>query len=431
MMGRSAEAEEMLVRALEEPIPGQNVYGNLLHAQWNVGKPEAAWATHEAMLEAFPEASNQYRDRAWLLAAQGQWSEAHDASEQDIAHHPGQVTTQLYGGTEIAGADLGRGRYAEAMEHLARADRNALAAQAPEVYMAGPAWVHVFAALALSDPPTAAREALEHIAEIAHPEGLSPRGSAWRVMMGLHALAGDSRRGDEMLQQYEDVLAPEERGFQYRSATAVYAALRAFGTGDYAAAAAAFDIFHGEVISCGTACIYQAVHGIALEETGRPVEAIEQYHAFLTHGPLTWHAYLSAWTPTVLERLAGLYEAQGDTDEAPGHVAADRRSVQRGRRAVCGVCAESAAETGFSRRVSCSRARRASRFGGPSSHQVLPDARQQPPSHPLRILCVAAQFLPQHPILEPRPDDEEESSDEPQRRSDPRAENEGGCHREG
>lgn len=135
-------------------------------------------------------------------------------------------------------------------------------------------------------------------------------------MMGLHALAGDFQRGDEMLRQYEDVLAPEERGFQYRSATAVYAALRAFGTGDYAAAAAAFDIFHGEVVSCGTACIYQAVHGIALEETGRPVEAIEQYHAFLTHGPLTWHAYLSAWTPTVLERLAGLYEAQGDTDEA-------------------------------------------------------------------------------------------------------------------
>jgi len=315
-IGRAAEAEEMLVRAIAEPIPGQNVYGNLLQAQWNVGKPEAAWATHEAMLEAFPEASNQYRDRSWLLSAEGRWSEAHDANEQDIARHPGQVTAQLYGGTEITGADLVRGRYAEAMEHLARADRNALAAQASEVYMAGPAWVHLFTALALNDSPTAAREALEHIAQIAHPEDLSPRGNAWRVLMGFHALAGDSQRGDEMLQQYEDVLAPQERGFQYRSATAEYAALRAFGAGDYAAAAAAFDIFHGEVVSCGTACIHQALHGIALEETGRPVEAIEQYQAFLTHGPLTWHAYLTPWRPTVLERLAGLYEAQGDTDQA-------------------------------------------------------------------------------------------------------------------
>ena len=66
------------------------------------------------------------------------------------------------------------------------------------------------------------------IADIADPQTLSPRGSAWRVMMGFHALAGDSQRSDEMLQQYEDVLAPEERGFQYRSATALYAALRAF-----------------------------------------------------------------------------------------------------------------------------------------------------------------------------------------------------------
>ena len=92
---------------------------------------------------------------------------------------------------------------------------------------------------------------------------------------GFYALAGDSQRGDEMLQ-----------------------------------------ILHGEVVSCGTACTYQALHGIALEESGRPVEAIEQYEAYLTHGPLTWHTYLTAWRPTVLERPAGLYEAQGDTDEA-------------------------------------------------------------------------------------------------------------------
>ena len=63
-------------------------------------------------------------------------------------------------------------------------------------------------------------------------------------------------------------------------------------------------------------CFHHALRGTALESAGRKEDAVAQYEAHLAGVPLTRSAILTLWTPTVMERLAGLYAEQGDAERA-------------------------------------------------------------------------------------------------------------------
>jgi len=316
-LGRNQEALEILTRAYSEATsPSQVLYGNLLQAQWNVGQRQDAWATHEQMIVVQPDASNRFRDQAALLAGERRWDEAFDAFEQDVSVNPGQLTSQVGSVTQMVGALLGTGQYARALPLLERAERAAEAARSDELYMTWPGVMRFNIAYALEDSEEAARAVLQAIEETVVVDSLSPGGNGWGNLMSFHALIGNTERSEEMFGIYNEGVAPQQRGIQYRMKTTGFAGFRALGERDYAAAASEFEILQSEIRSCGSFCLDQPVQGIALEGAGRTEEAIAQYEAHLLEGPLFFHPSLTPWTPTVMERLARLYADRGDVARA-------------------------------------------------------------------------------------------------------------------
>ena len=316
-LGRNQEALEILTRAYSEVMnPAQVLYGNLLNAQWNVGQRENAWRTLEQMAEGIPDASGRFLYRSALLAGERRWDEAFDALEQDVSVNPGQLTSQIGSVTWMAGALLGTGRYAQALSLLERSERAAIAAGSDEFYIGRPGKMRFDLAYALEGSEEDARDVLQTIEETVVVDSLSPRGNGWRQLTVFHALLGDVERAEEMFGIYDQGVAPEERGLQYRGRTTLLDAVQALGQEDYAVAAEAFDILQSEVRSCGSFCIDLASWGIALEGAGRTEEAIDRYEAHLSEGPLFWHVAFTPWTPTVMERLAGLYAEQGDVERS-------------------------------------------------------------------------------------------------------------------
>ena len=316
-LGRYTEALEILSRACcDRPEASQNVFSNLIQAQWNMGQREEAWASLEELNVKKPEASTRFRIEASLLAGERRWTEAYDVFDQDVALNPGSLVAQIRGVTNMAGSLLGNGRYAQALSVIERAKRTATAERANDFYVTFPGSLRFDVAYALEGSEEEARNILEGIERDINLDSLSSRSGAWSNLMLSHALIGNSARADEMFRTYESDVPPEERGLQYRINSVSLEAFGAFGRKDYPAAASAFDVLGGEVVSCGSVCRDHALWGIALETAGRMEEAVIQYEAHLSGGPLNWNARRTPWTPTVMERLSGLYADQGDVERA-------------------------------------------------------------------------------------------------------------------
>ena len=216
----------------------------------------------------------------------------------------------------MAGSLIGRGRYAEAISLIERSERAAVATYADGFYVNRPGWMRFYLAYALEGSEQAARDVLERLESEISVEGLSSRSEAWSNLMLFHALAGNVDRAAEMFEIYGNDVPPEERGWQYRINSTSLEAFRALGVGDYSEAASGFDILLSEIYSCTSVCFHHALRGTALESAGRKEDAVAQYEAHLMGVPLTRSAILTLWTPTVMERLAGLYAEQGDAERA-------------------------------------------------------------------------------------------------------------------
>ncbi|HSG06969.1 MAG TPA: tetratricopeptide repeat protein [Longimicrobiales bacterium] len=314
-MGRWEEAETPLRRMMTGPSPSASGYANLIQILWNVGKHDEAWAWHDSLTHRYPEALDGRQSQSWLLAAEGRWSEAHDVSEDVWRDAPSGGLDHIFALTEMAGSDVAQGKYEEAMRHLAGARRNTVEARAWEIYYRGPAFMTLDVALAM-EGQAAARRTLAALEGEVPLDSIGARSAVRPIIARFHGLSGDQAGSERIFSAYEAAFAPEERGRAFRVTGEQQRAIVAWGQGDWASSASSFGRLYEELQPCSALCISMAEWGIALEEAGRPDEALEKYRWHVADTQLAWHVYRAMWTPTVLERMGGLYEAQGNTAEA-------------------------------------------------------------------------------------------------------------------
>jgi tetratricopeptide (TPR) repeat protein len=314
-LGRWEDSEDPLRRVASSPTPSANSLANFIQVLWNVGKRDEAWSWQDSLGAKYPDGLPARWTRAAMLAGEGRWLEAHEAAEGIWRDAPPGGTSQMWSLTQMAGSDLARGRWTEAMEHLAAARRGAVEAMTWERYWQDSAPVEFHASLALRGP-AAARETLSLLIRDVPFDSLGNR-SPNRAQAGDYfALAGASERAREFHSAWENAFAPEERGRAFRFRMETFRALEAWGRGDWDVAAAAFQRMYRELRPCGSNCILNAEWGIALEESGRSDEALEKYRWHLADAQLTLHATRAMWTPVVLERMARIHASRGETAEA-------------------------------------------------------------------------------------------------------------------
>jgi tetratricopeptide (TPR) repeat protein len=324
-LGRWDESEAPLRQVASSPTPSANSLANFIQVLWNVGKREEAWSWQDSLAARYPQSVVFQWVQAALLAGDGRWPEAHEAADLLWRDAPPGGANQIWSLGQMAGADLARGRFAEAMDHLVAARRNAVEARAWELHWRDPAPMEFHAGLALQEPE-AAREALDRFVREVPFDSLGHRSPGRAELAGYYALAGASERASELQSGWEDAFAPEERGRDFRFRNETFRAREAWGRQEWDASAAAFQRMYRELQPCGSNCILNAEWGIALEESGRIDEALERYRWHLADAQLTWHAARAMWTPVVLERMARLHAARGETAEAR---AADERIVEQ------------------------------------------------------------------------------------------------------
>ncbi|MEX2528585.1 MAG: tetratricopeptide repeat protein [Gemmatimonadota bacterium] len=324
VLGRWTESEEPLLRVAARTSRSASGLSNLVQVLWNVGKRDEAWAWQDTLEAQYPEALTARRSRVWLLAGEGKWEDAHDVAEGLWRDSPPGGIYDIMTMTEIAGADLARGRFAEAMGHLDAAKRNAVEFGAWELFWWVPAQQQVWAALALEGPERA-RQTLRSLDRQAPVDSLARRGPRRVDAAALAAQVGDTDWGRRLFDEWEGAFEASERGRAFRAARERHLALEAWGRGDWSAAVASFERLFREITPCGAMCVQTAEWGIALEEAGRIDEAMEKYRWHLADTQLLWHSFRVAWTPTVLERMARIHASRGEFAEAR---ALDERLVE-------------------------------------------------------------------------------------------------------
>jgi eukaryotic-like serine/threonine-protein kinase len=324
-LGRWDESEAFLRQVASSPTPSANSLGNFIQVLWNVGKQEEAWSWQDSLAARYPRSLVIHWVQTALLAGDGRWAETHEAADDLWRDAPPGGLLQVWSLTQMAGADLARGRLAEAREHLGAARRNAVEARAWELYWLVPTSMEFQAALALRGPQVAL-EALDRFVQEVPIDSLSHRSLGRAELAGYYALAGGSARARELNSSWEEAFAPEERGRDFRLRSETFRALDAWGRQEWEASAASFQRMYGELQPCASNCILNAEWGIALEESGRLDEALEKYRWHLADTQLLLHAVRAIWTPVVLERMARIHAARGEAAEAR---AADERIVEQ------------------------------------------------------------------------------------------------------
>ena len=314
-LGMWEESEAPLKRVVSRPSPTVTSLSNVVQVLWNVQKREEAWAWQDSLETNHPNALNTRRTRGWLLAGEGRWEEAHRAAEDVWRIAPSGSGVHLLALTELAGFDLARGRYAEAMAHLADGRRDAVEAGAWEVYWWAPAMMEFQTALALQGP-AAARDLLARLHREVPFDSLRDRSERRPDVAAYLAMAGDTDGARQLFATWEDAFALEERGRIFRFRREGHRAAEAWGTEDWNASATAFERMFRELQPCGSMCPLNAEWGIALEEAGRIDDAMEKYRWHLADAQLTWHGLRAMWTPVVLERMARIHADRGESAEA-------------------------------------------------------------------------------------------------------------------
>ncbi len=314
-LGRWSDAEEPLRRMMTGVATSANGYANFTQVLWNVGKREEAWAWHDSLAAAYPDALIVRSNRLWLLAGEHRWEEAHELAEGLVRDAPRGGLDHLFALAEMAGSDLARGRWGEAEEHWDAARREAREVGGTTVFYQGPGYQEVLAALALQGPE-AARSVLAEVRAEIPVEGLGARSGIRAGLAGMHALAGDETAARELFGGWEDAFAAEERGQGFRIQREVQRGSVAWGEGEWSEAAEAFDRLHTDLQPCQSICVLMAEWGVALDEAGRDDDALEVLDDAVHDGRLSWHLYRTMWHAPALERIARIHEARGEAAEA-------------------------------------------------------------------------------------------------------------------
>jgi tetratricopeptide (TPR) repeat protein len=324
-LGRWEESEDFLRRAALRPDVPATTLGNLVGVLWNVGKRNEAWAWQDTISRRFPDALLPRRIHAFLLAGEERWDEARAVGEGVRRDATPGASEHVFQAVVIAGAHLARGDHAAAVQIVLDARRDAIENRAWELAYFFPGEERVNIALAL-EGPAATRSALADLTRVVPLDSLSERSPHRASLARWLAMAGDVEAGQRVFSDYEAAFPPAERGRGFRIDRELFGAASAWGEGDWGAAASAFDRAHRDLQPCGAHCVRMAEWGIALEEAGRVDEALEKYRWHLADTRFYFHPFRIMWTPSVLERMARIHRARGETAEAR---AADERIVEQ------------------------------------------------------------------------------------------------------
>ena len=310
--GRRSEAEEVLRRALNGPFPGASAHLNLAWTLWEAGKEEEAWAALARFEAEFPEALGVSFVELGFIAAEGRWAEAHDKLQTDVLK--AMPTLGI-----AAAYDLGRGHWGEAMEHMDGAGEEALDAGQPARYIDGTVVTRVLAHLGIRGSVEDARNvvltALERVPLDSIPAGRGLSGLARLAQVA--AFVGLPDVADSAFARYERSVVTRQ-GREFRAIEQVVMASAAFGSGRWAEAADGFDHLFEDIWPCAPSCRFGVEHGLALAEAGRTQEAIRVLEGTLERYALGTDGEVVPLIPLALERLARLYEAEGNRAAAAG-----------------------------------------------------------------------------------------------------------------
>jgi tetratricopeptide (TPR) repeat protein len=309
--GRRPEAEEVLRRALDGPFPTAAAHVNLVWTLWEMGREEEARIALVQFEVDLPEAAGVPYMELALLAAEGRWAEAHDLRQTPAYRRFTFDLTAVY--------DLGRGHWAEAIGHLERVEEEVLDAGQPTQYIDGPMVTRALAQLGIRGSVEGARsvvlKALERVPLDSIPVGTGFSGLARlaqiSAFLGLEDVAGSA------FARYERSLVGGG-GLQFRIIEQIFTASAAFGSGRWEDAAEGFDHLFDDLWRCAPTCRFGVEHGLALAEAGRSEEAIRALEASLASPALLAEGEVVPLIPLALDRLARLYEAEGDLEAAAG-----------------------------------------------------------------------------------------------------------------
>jgi len=252
----------------------------------------------------------QYGRRNQLEALERNWAESHRLSEDWGTLISGNSAAQASRLTQMAVADLARGKWREAMLHFDDAEEIALAAERWNVYLTQPILTRASAHFGmLGDRDGARRILLDAIARVPGQWMTTNFGSTFvaaaLVMTGAEAEAEAAMAWYRS--QYTDTRG---RGFQYADTN--YRAIAALAAGEAEESVRQFRTVYERLWPCGSACAGLIEYGLALEAVGRTDAAIEVLENQLGHWVTGAEGAVIPLEPLALDRLGHLYEARGD-----------------------------------------------------------------------------------------------------------------------
>jgi DNA-binding SARP family transcriptional activator/predicted Zn-dependent protease len=311
-IGQYLEAEDILQTLIAEDCTWYSCFGNLLEAQFALGKLEAADSTLALLRERRPDMGPLPFWDARLAVARDDYDAAHRAFENVHASGlggGGGLAYRIHGSVEAR-----RGRLREAERRWRQAMSVWEDREAPEGYLRDALKIASLDALYWNRHAEAVRkvdEALER-----HPlASIKPQNRPYLELAFFYGLSGEGVRAGNMLSAFDSVWGGRVYGEEKPWFHAANGAL-ALHEGRYEDAIAHFQEWREYDYMPFQPLPYL---GLAYERAGDMDAAVAAYRLAVTMPYLLDQMGLDYWKGTVRERLAELLYERGEHEEAAVH----------------------------------------------------------------------------------------------------------------
>ena len=304
------KAEEMYTRAIRTGSPPAVAYGNLVAAQWNLGKRAEAWRTLAAYDSAYPANQARRSIRANMLFVEGKLDSAQALCGETARQNPNNLPVRAAATNCLGNIALTQGRLREEVRlETEGANLNAQrgVAQAPLMYQIAIASQRI---RFLGDPAGGAAildRALAQTPLEKLPAGARPYGP----LGNLYALAGQPEKARRILAQFEksrgDVNQMNDDGVRNSIAANVAEAEKRYE--DAIRARRAADI--GTCISCQLPQL-----AYLYDLTNQPDSAIAIFERYHHTNDILRIGTDAVFLAASYRRLGELYEAKNDREKA-------------------------------------------------------------------------------------------------------------------
>jgi eukaryotic-like serine/threonine-protein kinase len=310
---RYEEAEPLLERAAQTGRASDVVWVNLFATQYRLGRVEAAESTLAAARRAYPENPGIERRGVWLAAAQQRWDVLDSMLAAHAARFRGNPSAQAFALLDRREVALLEGRLADEAAHV-RELRRIATAENLRVQLRLTTLGEADVALRVLGDRQRGLRLLEQ-AEREYPrESFEPRDRPYEFEAVLFADAGLAEQADALLEEAARVLPrPVDADDEFLSWSRAYVALR---RGDPAPGLERFRVASSRPEPGACRICDLPLLGQAYELAGQPDSARAVYERFLTLPHLYRLSTDPVWRPIVLQRVAELHEAAGDTARA-------------------------------------------------------------------------------------------------------------------